>query len=232
MGIISITGYAISNISGNSEQVSKEKLILDKEIPPKDIKSSNEEKKVITLSKEKVLELYEKGYGIVDIEKANELSQKFEMSIEEILELKKEISDAIMDRYADNRVNASIINKDVNFLWNKVELELHTKKVLNQSKVSDKNTAAIEKNLRSQLIEADAKKDDISEEELKKIFHISDEEIELCKQNGINENTEIIFAKGLSMEKNIPLGSVLNIKKSSKDWETVKDKLEVENNER
>ncbi|MCX8132307.1 MAG: hypothetical protein N3I35_19710 [Clostridia bacterium] len=60
---------------------------------------------------------------------------------------------------------------------------------------------------------------------LKKQYGITDQEIEKCRQYGIDNIVDIAFAKDLANKNKVKLDKVLNLKKDKKEWKAVKDVL-------
>ena len=99
LGIISTAAiYAMSQSNGNKENKKEESLALlntsskldssNYEKWKESLKKINDKNKATTLTKEKLSELYDSGYSLNDIEKAEKLSISSHKTIEDILKLK------------------------------------------------------------------------------------------------------------------------------------------------
>jgi len=167
------------------------------------------------LSREKMIELYDSGYGVQDIEKAQENATKYNITIDEVLLLKGKTTDKKNTRKWENVL---------------VELEVKkTSKEMGESKEKIKQTENLIRDMEkngSKLEEKEAKKilDELNKD-LKNKNKITDSEIKQAEKLGITEISDISIAKNLVTKYNGSLDDVLIKYKNKKFWTEVEKDL-------
>jgi hypothetical protein len=190
------------------------------------------------LSQEKMIELYNKGYGVRDIEKAAELSPVYGISIDEILEMKGPINYKYNTNSTNTPENSAI--EDTSKNWDDVVVDLEINKAAKEGKInSDYKVSDIKKqleDLRKNPRKPKVKELEESQNQLKKSlvkkYDILDSEINMCKEAGLTEIVEISYAKKVALENNVELEKVLELKKEKSSWIDVVKSLGGEKDEK
>ena len=156
------------------------------------------------LPKDKVLELYKQGYGIQDIEKAEELARLCEKSPEELLKKKGKTLD-----FQTKTIDGKESKKKTS--WDDVIKEFNIDTRTKEEKVG----MPAEKLPQNQAL-ADARMIEL----LKKKANITDKDISMCKEKGV-EVSDLGLAKEISDKYKLPLDQVIDLKKEKKNWKEV-----------
>jgi hypothetical protein len=229
--IMSTIGYSILTTSADSENM---KIAEHTEKSNDLVIDSRDETigKHSGLSMEKLQELYDKGYGVLDIETAYELSGIYDMDIEKILEIKG------LPDYKQETGNVGFLN-DGSRTWGDVRGELNIRKSMKENGAGEKEVNRTVSDFRKQMAEKNRLTDKSSQEklsdrkiDLEKITIITEEDIEKCKQNNIYKREDIARAKKIALKYKVSLDKVLlEIKEGQADWTKVIKALGGEVNE-
>lgn len=191
------------------------------------------------LPKERIIELYDKGYGLDDIEKGAEIAAVTGDAIDEILELKGRTAYRVEKTYDGYGNEIDVVLEEL-VSWKEAgeKSGMEIPVIIDKTKLTSQE---FENAKREYFHEISNRKDheitrspeiksDI-ENELVKWLKITDEELEKCRKYGVDTPLDAAFAKGLAVKYNIPLDEVLEIKSEKAQWKEVDMKLEVLRNE-
>lgn len=200
----------------------------------------------LKLTQEQKIDLFNQGYKIQDIDRAEELALTYGITPEEILKMKSNNTDSENKMLTENKTSKALTanneskimttndgNKTEENSWEDVRVLLDVKKSVQMSDLSPEAAKQIEADINTHNKKSMSKEmtEDI-EKKLLKANKITDEEIAICKKNGITSNMDMVFAKSFSDKYNTSLQKVLDLKKVKGNWNDVKKELEVAANEK
>ncbi|WHH58412.1 hypothetical protein [Petroclostridium sp. X23] len=245
------------------------------------VMSITEDKYNQIVSKERINQLYDEGYGLQDINKALQLTLttngNFDAILKKIGKLTYEPEES-----ADQNSIAKDKASDKNKKWAAIEAELGvdtqseikklglSEKEINQhkgkglkseeimqiavisknadksfddiyneykksgKKLEDMHKEYIEKKLKSNMPAPRKNPQSLeeAEQEIREQYHITDQEIQKCKEYGINRIYEIGYVKSLSEKHKQSVEKILALKKKNKEWNVVRKVLEGTNIEK
>lgn len=224
--IVSTVGYTIFNTSDDTGKTG----ITEKkgELTTSEAKETTTETtgKNSRLTIERLKGLYDKGYGVIDIETANELSILYDMDIEKVLEIKG------IPNYKQKNGDAGLIIDEGGRTWNDIRGELSIKKAIKENGASEEEINEAVSSFRKQVVEKSnsntesSKTEAINSEEFKKnAVTITKEDIEKCRQYNVLKINEIVKAKKYALKYNVTLDNILKTKKEQVEWVKVNEVL-------
>jgi len=189
----------------------------------------------LKLSQQQKIDLFNQGYKIQDIDQAEGLALTYGITPGEILKMKNNSvtkENKALDKATDNKtLTSKDASKTEENSWEDVRLLLDVKKSVQMSDLSLEEAKQIEADIHNKKGMGGETTKDI-EKKMLKANDVTEEEIALCKKNGIINNFDIAFAKSFSKKYNTSLQKVLDLKKEKGNWNDVKNELEVAVNEK
>lgn len=224
--VLSTASYAMKNASSNNTSKIDS---IGYNSPDKPGESSKE----VMLTNDKLEELYNKGYGVRDIEKAAELASQYGISIDEILEMKGPVDYKYKSRTTNNQSSPkeSPVIEDTSRDWNEVIADLCILKNAPESRVKEFKIQLNDLRKNGRKLEGEELKESRNSltKDLIKRYDINNSDVEKCKKQGITEIEEVAYVKKLVLDYNSTIGKVLAFKKEKLYWSEVEKSLGGEN---